>query len=1163
MDQDFAHLHLHTTYSMLDGAIRIKDLMKYVKETGMSSVAITDHGNMFGAIEFFKEAKKNDIKPIIGSEFYVSGNRSEESELDSIPDGNAYHLILLAKNDIGYKNLIKLSSRSFTEGFYKKPRIDYDILSRNSEGLICLTACLAGEVQRKIMEGKEDASLKLANELNEIFHKEDFYLEIQNHGIPEQEKVAKRLHEFSKKTGIPLILTNDSHFLRKEDQAAQDILLRIGTGKKIDEEMRFGFNEHFYVKTPAEMAKLFPELPDAYLRTLEVRDKCNLELKFGINYLPDFPVPEGYDTESFLQKLVEEGIKEKYREITPEVRNRVDFEMNTIRNMHFAGYFLIVQDYINFAKNNGIPVGPGRGSAAGSIVAYALGITNVEPLRYGLLFERFLNPDRKDMPDVDTDFCVEKREEVINYIKKKYGENKVAQIITFNSLAAKAALKDVARVLNISFQESNEITKNFPAKANSILDAIQNSTELQEIRDRNETNKELFVIAEKLEGNYRQAGRHAAGVVIAPDELEKFVPLSTVAEKGKPNRSIVTQYDKNQLESVGLIKMDILGLQNLTTLDYAVRLVEKRHNTKINLDDIPFDDAKTFSILRKANTLGIFQIESPGMTDLFAKAQVNNLEEIVALIALYRPGPMGAGMLDDYLDRKSGKSKVVFPHEDLKPVLEETYGIVVYQEQVMAISRILGGFSVGDSDVLRKAMAKKDKTKLPKLKEMFVEGALNRSIDGKFAKELFEQLERFGEYGFNKSHSVAYAIITYQTAYFKANYPTEFMTALMMSVIDDTTKIVKFINNAEEMGIEILNPDVCESEATFSIPKENTIRFGISALKGVGSIAARSIIEAREKKNGFSSLTEFLKSIDPHAINKKVLESLIQAGAMDSFKYTRKCLFESVDLMLQYASRERAKLLEGQIDLFAVGDSSYDLPLPTDAEEWGIDELLFREKQVLGLYLSGHPLDKYKSQLKTLSTITIEQLDGKSSGIKIELTGLVTSIEKRITKKNEEFVNFKLEDYTGIIDCTLFPKAFTKYKELIREDQAVFLKGTLEKVQAGEAELRGHLIVNELEILDEVNLEKKLEKSLHIKISTDEFRDVALVNQLYGILTAFKGSSSVFFHLVGNTPKKVIRAHSHYSVELNTELFLRLSNVIGDTNIYYTVGEDLKQFNRN
>ncbi len=1164
-ETDFTHLHLHTTYSMLDGAIRIPELMKYVKKMGMSAVAMTDHGNMFGAIEFYKEAVKEGIKPIIGCEFYVSPNRSEEKEMDSIPDGSAYHLILLVKDEIGYKNILKLASRSYTEGFYKKARIDYNLLESHSEGLICLTACLAGEVPRKALEGKEKEAVQLLGKLNEIFRKEDFYLEIQRHGIPEQDIVAKALKEYSEKNNIPLVLTNDSHFLTKDDHAAQDILLRIGLQKKIDDELRFGFNKEFFVKSPQEMSLLYPELPDAFRRTLEIRDKCNLKLSFGNHLLPEFKVPEGYNSETYLEKLVHEGLQKRYSGITKEIQERVDFEMNTIRKMNFAGYFLIVQDYIEFARRENIPVGPGRGSAAGSIVSFAIGMTNVDPLKYNLLFERFLNPDRKDMPDVDTDFCVERREEVINYIKSKYGEERVGQIVTFSSLAAKAALKDVARVLNISFAESNEISKAFPSKlGTSIQEALEISKDLRDFKDKNETNQKLFAIADRLEGNFRQPGRHAAGVVISPYPLEEVVPLSTVAEKGKNGRAIVTQYDKDNLESVGLIKMDILGLNNLTTIDYAVKLIGKRKNIKINIDEIPLDDKATFTLLKKANTLGIFQLESGGITDLVAKSQVQTFEEIVALIALYRPGPMESGMLQDYLDRKSGKQKVTYPHESCESILKETFGVAVYQEQVMSISRIVGGFTMGESDMLRKAMAKKKAELMEPLRKKFIEGAVAKGHAEKFAKELFDLLEKFGGYGFNKSHSVAYALVTYQTAYLKANYPTEYFTALLITGHGDTSTIVKYVNNAREMGIKILNPDVNESDSTFSIPEDNTIRFGLSALKGVGDLAGENIILARKNKKSFQTLVEFLTSVDLRLVNKKVFEALIQAGALDSFGYTRKCLFNSLDQIASYAQREQERKSEGQISLFgSSSDQSMDLNLPKNSVEWDLEEKLKKEKQITGLFLSGHPLDRFKSKLKTLPTSTIEKADNISSGSNIELAGLITKPQIKLTKKNEEFMNFKLEDYTGEIDCTVFPRVYQKYKDLLKEDQAVFLKGMLDKVEIGESDLRGQVIVNSMEILTEESLEKKLERSLHIKIDITDFADTELVMRLYSILTSFKGDSSVFFHLLQSSKeKKVIKAHPHYSIDPTKELMMRLTEVLGDNTVFCSVGEELKSYSK-
>ncbi len=1164
---DFTHLHLHTNYSMLDGAIRIPELMKRVKELNMSSVAITDHGNMYGVIDFYKEAVKQGVKPIIGSEFYVAPNRKKEVEMEEISDGGNYHLILLAKNEIGYKNLIKLSSISFVDGFYRKPRIDYDVLEKYSDGLICLTACLAGEVNRHFLQGKDEKAMALANKLNEIFRKEDFYLEIQNHGIKDQELVAKKVIEFSKKSNIQMVLTNDSHFLKRDDREAQDIMLRIATNKSIDDEMMFGFNEEFYLKSPEEMMKLFPDHLQAFHNTLEIANKCDLNFKFGNPLLPKFEVPEGYDTDSFMEKLVWDGLNKIYGTPLPnDVIVRTKFELNTITTMGFAGYFLIVQDFINFAKRQGIPVGPGRGSAAGSIIAYSLGITNVDPIKYGLLFERFLNPDRKDMPDIDTDFCMDRREEVYNYIVAKYGDNRVSQIITFGSLAAKAAIKDVARVFKVPFQESNEFTKAFPKQLGiDIETALTDSKELKELAEKSEVNRKVFQIAMKLEGNYRQPGRHAAGVVISPFDMDGIAPLSTVADKNmqkEGKRVRVTQYDKDLLESVGLIKMDLLGLKNLTTIQCAIDLIYKRKQININIDEIPLNDEPTFQLLRKANVLGIFQLDSSsGIRDLFAKAQVKTFEEIAALLALYRPGPMGSGMLDDYLDRKNGRTKVIYPKPELEEVLKETYGVVVYQEQVMFISRIIGGFSVGDSDVLRKAMAKKDKTKLPPLKEKFITGAKEKNFGEQFAKELFEQLEKFGEYGFNKSHSVAYAFVTYQTAFLKSNYPNEYFAAILSTENGKASELVRYINNAKEMGIQILTPEINESEFSFAVPRDNTIRFGLESLKGVGSIAANTILDARKKIGGFKTLNDFLSNIETFTVNKKVLEALIQVGSFDVFGYSRKCLFESVDSLLSYASKENERKSAGQGSLFFGGKSeNIGLQLPKQSLEWDIEEKLRREKAICGLYLSGHPLDKFKSKLSYLKSISkIVELDEFPSGTKVEICGIVSDILIRQTKKKEEFVNFKLQDYSSDIDCTIFPKNFAKLKELIKEDQILFIKGNLDKIEQGEADLKGQVIIFEASLLTNETLIDKLEKSLHLKLDMrKDNMDESFINILYSALKEFKGSSSVFFHLQGEGDfKKVIRTHNSFFVDINQDLISKLSLLIGKENISYTVGEEV------
>lgn len=1161
--QDFAHLHLHTTYSMLDGAIRIKDLMKKVKAAGMTSVAMTDHGNMYGAIEFYNQAKKEGIKPILGCEFYVTPSRNKEEELHQIADGGAYHLILLVKNKIGYQNIIKLASRSFTEGFYRKARIDYDLLAQHSEGLVCLTACLAGEVNKKILEGKDDQSFQLAGKLNEIFNKEDFYLEVQDHGLPEQAIVAKKIFEFSKRLNIKTILTNDSHFLNKDDQEAQDILLRIGMQRKIDDEMRFSFNSEFYVKSPEEMLRIFPDNMDAFYNTLEVRDKINLDFEFGIPLLPEFPVPPGFNAQTYLEKLVDEGLKKRYGNITPEIQTRANFEMETIRNMNFAGYFLIVQDYINYAKNAGIPVGPGRGSAAGSIIAYAVGITDVEPLRYNLLFERFLNPDRKEMPDIDTDFCMDRREEVISYIRQKYGEDKVGQIITFGSLAAKAALKDVARVFNVSYQESNEMTKAFPKALNISLDeAISKSEDLKNIIERNDLNKKVFSIAHKLEGNFRQPGRHAAGVVISPFPLEEVVPLATVAEKEKSSRSIVTQYDKNMLELVGLIKMDILGLKNLTTINYCLGLIREQRSIVVDIDHLSLDDPETYSLLRRADTKGIFQLEGSGITDLVAKAQVGTFEEIVALIALYRPGPMGAGLLDEYLNRKSGKAKISYAHPDLEPALKDTFGIIVYQEQVMSISRIIGGFTAGESDGLRKVMAKKKVQDIPFYKEKFISGAMARNIPAKLAQDLFEQMEKFAEYGFNKSHSVAYALITYQTAYLKANFPTEYMASLLATSNGKTSDLVKYINNAKDMGISILSPDVNESDVNFSISGDKKIRFGISSVKGVGDLAGNDIINKRKKHGKFKTIEDLIKNLDTRLCNKRVLESLISSGALDSFQYTRKCLVESVESILNFASKEQEMRNEGQVSLFGnLSPESFSLNLPKETEEWDFELILKQEKEMTGLYFSGHPLDKYKDQLKQLKFIKIANLEGLKSKAKVDVVGIITKKESKFTKKGEEFANLHIEDDTGEIECVIFPKSYQAVKPILIEGRALFIKGFLEKIEVGESENRGQIIVNHIEELTDASLEEKMEKSIHIKIDLSKHPQMDMIKKLNDILGSNRGKASVYFHLTGDgEPKRVIKAHDHYSVNPTPELLTTILQILGTKSVFYSVGQEIREF---
>ncbi len=1176
----FTHLHLHTSYSLLDGAIRIPDLMRRVKELGMDSVAMTDHGNMFGAIEFYKAATAAGVRPIIGNEMYVApGGRKETRQVEKLADGNNYHLILLAQNRTGYANLIRLTSRSFSEGFYRKPRIDYELLAQHSEGLVCLTACLGGEVQRKILHGKQEEAASLSGKLQEIFGKDRFFLEIQNHGLPEEVQAARGNIEIARRNGIPIVMTNDSHFLTRDDHAAQDILLRINSKKTIDEELLFGFNPEFYVKSPVEMAALFPELPDAFHNTQRIAESIDLSFDFGNPLLPRFEVPDGETLDSYLRALTLDGLRRRYGQPNQEVLERFEFEYSTITRMDFSGYFLIVQDFINWAKRRDIPVGPGRGSAAGSIIAYALGITDIDPLRYDLLFERFLNPDRKEMPDIDVDFCTERREEVINYVRDRYGADRVGQIVTYGTMAAKACLKDVARVLNIPFDEANQISKKFPDVLNISLDeALKSSPELRGYAESGEVQRKLFAVARALEGNARQTGVHAAGVVIAPAALEDVVPMATVAARtgsAARERVLVTQYDKDALESVGLVKMDFLGLRNLTVLQRAVKGVRERLGVDVDLAALPLDDADTYRLLHRGDVKGVFQLESsPGMREFVLRMKPTKFEEIIAVIALFRPGPLQSGMADSYINRKNGKERVRHAHPDLADVLGDTYGVIVYQEQVMLISRRIGGFTPGESDALRKAMGKKIAEKMEEMRLKFVEGAVGRGYERRFAAELYEQMAQFASYGFNKSHSAAYAMVVYQTAYMKANFPTDYMCAVLDSELDKTEKLVPYINAVREMGIELQGPDVNESRPNFSVVRDGAIRFGLAGIKNVGMPAVESIVGSRVENGGrFQTFFEFLENVDLRLCNRRAVESLIHAGAFQSLGYTRKALMESLDIGLQQAQRTQADRLVGQGSLFggaAAGALSRDEPIPrgSDVAEYPEPELLRLEKEVLGFYFSGHPLARFARVLRNIKSPPIEELSGHKTGSKVEVAGVIAEMSVRLTKMNKEMGRLVLEDMTGRVHCTVFPSAFEKVRRELEVDRPVLLRGTLEvNAETGTVQI----LVDDATPLNREVLEERLEKSFHVKLRRSEV-DGRVIQQLQSVLRGYSGRLQVFFHLVPElaqtvpdpadeipTDYQVIRAHESFSVEYNQELVERLRQMHPITGIYLSVGGQYRQ----
>ncbi|MCP5480428.1 MAG: DNA polymerase III subunit alpha [Spirochaetales bacterium] len=1168
----FTHLHLHTAYSLLDGAIRIPALMKHVRALGMDSVAMTDHGNMFGAVEFYKAAVKEGVKPIIGCEFYVApGSRTEKQHVERLADGNNYHLVILAQNQTGYQNLIRLASRSYTEGFYRKPRIDYELLAQHSEGLVCLTACLGGEVQRKVVSGRQQEAARLAGHLREVFGRDRFFLEIQNHGLPEEMEAARGNIEIANQHDIELILTNDSHFLTRDDQQAQDILLRINQKKTIEDPLFFSFNSEFYVKSPEEMSRLFPELQQAMFNTQHVADMVDLKFDFGNPLLPHFEVPAGETLDSYLRKLAEQGLRRRYPEITPTIQKRFEFEYDTITRMDFAGYFLIVQDFINFARQSGVPVGPGRGSAAGSIVSYALGITDIDPLRYNLLFERFLNPDRNEMPDIDVDFCAEKRDVVINYVREKYGDDRVGQIITYGTMAAKACLKDVARVLNIPFEEANSISKMFPDVLNiSIDEAVQTSKELRSYSERGEEQRRLFAVARTLEGNVRHTGVHAAGVVIAPRPLEELIPLATVANRSgdkQASRVQVAQYDMKALTDVGLVKMDFLGLRNLTVLHRAVKNVKATRDLDIDLSDLPPDDPKAYALLQRGDVAGVFQLESsPGMREFVMRIKPNRFEDIVALIALFRPGPLQAGMAESFINRKKGREKVAYPHPDLKEVLEDTYGVIVYQEQVMLISRTIGGFSPAEADALRKAMGKKITEKMAEMRVKFQEGAAARGYEKRFAADLYDQMAQFASYGFNKSHSAAYAMIVYQTAYMKANFPTEYMCAVLDSEMDKTERLVPYINACRAMGIELLGPDINKSQANFSFVSEGVIRFGLGAIKNVGLPAVESVIRERDRlpERAFESFFQIMEHVDLRLCNRRALEAMVYAGAFASMNYTRKALLESMEMAFAHGQKQQADRQAGQSSLFgtmAISPGSAEpIPRGDNVSEISESEILVREKEVLGFYLSGHPLKRFERTLRRIRSVPIGGLQQLASGSRVEIAGVITDHSIRLTRAKKEMCRLLIQDLSESIEAVIFPTAYEKMKQNLVQDVPLFISGILEKKEdTGTPQL----IVNKLSPLNHDVLEERQEKSLHLRLDSSAL-DSGALGKLQTILKSARGNLTVFFHLdrgskPGEKDSMVIRAHETFRVHYSKDLTERLSHIKQVREIYLSVGEKISR----
>ncbi|RUM66971.1 MAG: DNA polymerase III subunit alpha [Sulfurospirillum sp.] len=1044
-DIKFTHLHLHTEYSLLDGANKIKQLAKKVKQLGMDSVAITDHGNMFGAIDFYQTMRKEGIKPIIGMEAYIHN----QDELGDRTTKQRYHLCLYAKNEVGYKNLMYLSSMSYIHGFYYYPRINKKLLREHSEGLICSAACLQGEVnwhlntnsERNVKNGAKgyERAKEIALEYQDIFG-EDFYLEIMRHGILDQQFIDEPLIQLSLETGIKLIATNDTHYLEQQYADAHEAFMCIAMNKEFDDPKRLRHSVHeFFVKSPEEMAALFADIPEAIENTQEIVDKCNLEIKLGNPTPPNFKFVKEYaeaegldfdnDADYFVYKC-KEGLKKRLQLVPPEkhkeYEERLEFEMDIINSMKFPGYMLIVWDFIRDAKAKGIPVGPGRGSAAGSLVAFCLEITDIDPMKYNLLFERFLNPERVSMPDIDVDFCQKRRGESIDYVVEKYGRYNVAQVITFGKLLAKGVIRDVARVMAMPYAEADKMAKLIPDELGITLEeAYKKEPKIKELISSNAQAKRVWDFALALEGLNRNSGMHAAGVVMSNEELWHKAPLYRPAGEDH----LVTQYSLKYLEDVDLIKFDFLGLKTLTVIDDALKLVKRNHNVEINFNNVDFDDPKIYELIQSGATVGLFQIESEGMQSLNERLRPNNFEDIIAVLALYRPGPMESGMLDDFIDRKHGRSQITYMFPELEPILKPTYGVIVYQEQVMQIVQTIGGFSLGGADVVRRAMGKKIKEEMDRLKGEFADGAQKKGFDRAKAEELFDLIVKFAGYGFNKSHSAAYAMITFETAYLKAYYPQEFMSALLTSEADNTDKVVKYVDEVKRLGLDLLPPSITHSLIEFS-PSDHdgtpAILFGLGAIKGVGHKAIESILEARDEKP-FADLSDFMARIDSSKVNKRVLEALIKSGAMDSFGYSRRTLLENIEKIVSVgAEAARAKKM-AENSLFGDVEEMVKIDIELeDIPEYENKNILQLEKETLGFYVSGHPLDEFREEIEAMDYTLSSQLDELGDGSKTLFVGKIEGIETRISKKGNKFGIVNLMDFHGNIEIMVFEKTLVE-----------------------------------------------------------------------------------------------------------------------------------------
>ena len=1197
----FTHLHVHSEYSLLDGMSKINKAPEYVKSLGMDSLAITDHGVMFGIIDFYKSCKKSGIKPIIGCEVYVAPRTRFDKDPDR--DRNMNHLILLAENMIGYKNLTKLVSAAFTEGFYFKPRVDKELLREHSEGIICLSACLAGAIPRKILNGDYSGAKAEALELRDIFGKENFYLEIQNHFLDDDKPATQGLVKLSEEIGAPLVATNDAHYIKRSDAKAHDVLLAIQTGSTVDDENRMRFaNDEFYLKSESEMMELFPDHPEAIENSHKIAERCNVEFEFGEYHLPEFIPPEGMTNKDYLRNLCYDGLERRYGSEALQdeyiYHTRLESELEVIEKMGYVEYFLIVWDFIHYAKSNDIPVGPGRGSAAGSIVAYSLTITEIEPIKYNLIFERFLNPERVSMPDIDVDFCIDRRQEVIDYVVQKYGKDKVSQIITFGTLKAKAAVRDVGRALNASYAEADSIAKAIPAELGMTISKALDIN--RDLRARYETEplvKNILDMSMAVEGMPRHSSTHAAGIVISKMPLDEYVPLY-MSDKG-----LATQFNMTTIEELGLLKMDFLGLRNLTMINEAIHLIKENHGVEIDFSKMDYDDPAVYEMISKGNTQGIFQLESAGMTEFMKNLNPSCFEDIVAGISLYRPGPMDS--IPKYIENKKNPEKVKYVDPHLEPILHVTYGCMVYQEQVMQIVRELGGYSFGRSDLVRRAMSKKKMSVMLEEKKYFIHGkddsdgtpsiagCVANGIPERAAEAIFDDMVSFAEYAFNKSHAAAYAVVSYETAYLKAHYPVEFMAALMSSVMGEPRHIAAYIRNCKELGIEVLPPSVLHSRRKF-IAKDGKIRFGLLAIKNVGSSIVDAIVEGRRGRD-IDNLYDFIKSIEPSELNKKAIECLIKAGAMDEFTQNRAALLAISDDAVGAAQSSARRVSKDQISLFQLdSDIMEDVktaPELPNIQNFDKAHLLSMEKEMMGVYLSGHPLDKYRDLIdENITANTAEIFDSNLSGDgenesefieerasgsnrfndgdTVIMAGMVGDLRRMITKSNQEMARLTIEDYYGVITAIVFPRDYAKAKYVLENDAIVAIKGTLSFKEDSDPEILVNK-VTEIERISEfkdqgrndynrtsmrnysrskVKTEPLREKQyLKLRVSqelSDMLGNDEIQQRILGAVSAHRGDTDMLIYLPGQKPLK-----SANGVDIDENLLIELEQLLGKENV--------------